>query len=610
MRLFFLISFSQFNRDSSDSIKLRIAIYFCFIIAFFIYPSFVFAQVDTLALINGHPITSEDFKNRYELSVYPGKDERDTSKVEFLYSMIAEKLLSQAALGSGEPTTVEENEVRRQAEEIFLRDALFRTEVLPKIRITDSELLDGLKQSTYTYTVDAFYFIDSTSAVRFYNDCKDIKKNIYEVARKLGIDHDTLQISYGESTQEIENSFFGHLRGFVSRPVLTIDGWIVFRVLNRSVNVKFASAAINDRLEMVRKIIQGRKETMAGMKYLFALMKGIQVNVNYSIFRPLVHSIQRLISTHHPPSFDPYYYLTSQEIFKLKEEFSPELAKPMLDFKGGFISLERFFEELPLLGFKSVDTTLPSITVGLHSALKFMAQNYFLAKKARELGLQNSGEVRYNVQMLLDAYRSARMAREVTDTVRVTQSQVDKFFETHRDEVLRDVQLKLKIYSEDNINQAVDVFNRLLKDKGGSLKDTTGEWIRASSLGEIGGVLAEQENGSIYGPIAMNGKLVIYKIIDKRSKISNESIEHSIDVANQMVIAEEKQRVLDKYIAKLAERSNLKIFYNRVHLLNVTPIQMLTFRYIGFGGKILAVPTLYPREGWIKYYKNNAITPP
>ncbi|MGB9591575.1 MAG: hypothetical protein ACPL1K_03565, partial [Candidatus Kryptoniota bacterium] len=59
-----------------------------------------------------------------------------------------------------------------------------------------------------------------------------------------------------------------------------------------------------------------------------------------------------------------------------------------------------------------------------------------------------------------------------------------------------------------------------------------------------------------------------------------------------------------------AEQSDLKIYYSKIHSLDVTPIQMLTFRYIGFGGKILAVPPLFPRESWIRYYKNTTITPP
>lgn len=616
MRFSFPINSKHPNQGSVDISSRghsarRLSLYL-FPLIFLFYDSVaVFAQeVDTLALINGRPITSEDFKNRYELSVYPGKGYRDTSKVEFLYSMIAEKLLSQAAVSSGQPMTSEESEIRREAEEIFLRDALFRSQVLPKTKVTDSELVDGLKRSTYSYIVDAFYFVDSSSAAKFYDEYKKSNAKIYELANNLGIQHDTLQIGYGESTEEIESAFFGHQKGFVSMPVLTIDGWIIFKIISRTVNTKFSSAAVSDRIEMVRKIIQGRKETMMGLKYLFDLMKGVRVEVNYSIFRPLVYSIQRLISTHHPPSFDPYYYLSPQEIMELRKEFLSDLDKPLLSFSGGFISLERVFEELPLSGFNSVDTTLPQITFGLHSALKFIVQNYFLAKRARELGLQNSEEVRYNVQMMLDAYRSARMAKEVTDTVVVTQGEVDKFFEKHHDLVLRDIELKLKIFEEDNINKAIEVFNDLLRDNGKSSIDTSGEWVRASRFGELGGVLAKQKKGSIYGPVAMNNKLIIFKVIDKRSKINNETIEHSIDVAKQMAVAQEKQRVLDEYIAKLAERSNLKIFYSKIHSLIVTPIQMLTFRYIGFGGKILAVPALYPREGWIKYYKNTTITPP
>jgi hypothetical protein len=36
---------------------------------------------------------------------------------------------------------------------------------------------------------------------------------------------------------------------------------------------------------------------------------------------------------------------------------------------------------------------------------------------------------------------------------------------------------------------------------------------------------------------------------------------------------------------------------------------MLTFRFIGFGGKILAVPQLYPRAGWVKYFRSNIVLP-
>lgn len=588
--------------------------FFLSILCVFLHSSGVLAQerpsigegkVDTLALVNGNPITSEDFRNRFELSIYPGEDYRDTTKMEFLYSLIAEKLLSEAAAGSADAVTPEEKVVEKEMREVFLRDALYRSQVLPNAKATREELSRGLKLSTYSYVVDAFYLPDSIYAEKFYDILSMSGKNdVYRLVDSLSVSHDTLKIGYGESTPLIEDAFFGHTKSFISKPVFTVDGWIVFRVIDRVVNTKFASAAPEDRTEMVRKIIVGRNENILGGKYLLEVMKGARVSVNYAIFRPLVYAIQKLIIKKQPDSFDPYYYLSPQDLLLIKEEFASELSHPMLSFDRGEISLASTLDELPFTGFHSVDTTIPQITLGLHSALRFIAQNYFLAKKAVQLGLENSGEVKYNVEMFLDAVRSSRMAKEIMDTVTVTQGEVDKFFENHQDEVLNSVELKLKTFEALSVNEAVDTYDRLLKLQKAGVVDTSGTWTTASHLGEIGGILAGQPNGAIYGPLFNDKKFVIYQVIDKKSRITEDVISHSIDVAKEMLLESKKEEVMNRYIANLAEKAGVKFFYGNVRSLQITPIEMLTFRYIGFGGRILAVPMLYPREGWIKYYEN------
>jgi hypothetical protein len=206
--------------------------------------------------------------------------------------------------------------------------------------------------------------------------------------------------------------------------------------------------------------------------------------------------------------------------------------------------------------------------------------------------------------MFLDAYRSARISDEVTDTVQVSQQEVDEFFKNHQDEVLNGVQLKLKEFEAANINDVVSMYDKLIEDQNRSPNDTSGVWTRASQLGEVGAVLAQQKNGTVYGPIFDDGKFYIYKVIDKRSALSEATIRHSVDVAREMAIEMKREKVLNQYIAGLAADADVRFNYQIVRDLKVSDIQMLTFRYIGFGGKILAVPMLYPREGWIKYYRN------
>lgn len=428
---------------------------------------------------------------------------------------------------------------------------------------------------------------------------------IYMLADSLGVRHDTLDIPYGESTAAIENAFFGHTIGYISKPTVTVDGLVIFRVLHREPNKKFIGGSILDRFHRIRQILVNREEIDLGNNYVEEVMKNVTVDINYEIFRPLVYDIQKIFEKESPTSYNPYYSLTPQDLALLTVKFSSQLYDPLLTFKGGSLTLADVFNQLPTAMFAADDSTLPAITYALHMSLRFIAQNHFLVQRARELGLQNSQEVKYNVGMVLDAYRSYGFAHEITDTVKITQAEVDAFFASHHDEVLKAVKLRLRAYAANDINQAIAIYTNLedQKDLEAAETDTAAHWVDAFSLGETGAVLSELKKGQVYGPIEDHGKFYIYQLLDKKSSIGNEAIKNSIEVARELLLAKEKQATLSEYIAHLAAHDNLRLFRQNLLALKVTRFQMLTYRLIGFGGRILAVPQLYPREGWIEYYK-------
>lgn len=566
-------------------------------------------RLDTLALVNGTPITSGDFLTRFEMSIYPGKDDPtmlEKIKRGFLNSMVAEKLLAEAAAHSDLPYTATEDLVRKELVDIFLRDALFRKEIVPRAKVTNDEVLHGFDISVYKYLVDAFYFeSDSSKAREFYAIVAGKPRpNIYRVADSLGVSHDTLEIPYGESSEAIEDAFFGHTKGFISKPAVTVDGLVVFKVLSRKLNRKFISGSTPDRLSRIRQILVDRKQTDLGNEYIESVMRGVQVTVNYKIFRPLVYAIQERFEKQSPASYDPYYRLFPKGLEKLRDQFRLELNEPFLTFSGGSISLDEVFNEMPTAMFASDDATLPDITFALHASLRFISQNYFLVRRAKELGLENSWDVQHNVQMTLDALRAYRMANAVTDTVKVTPAEVDNYFAVHHDEVLNSIRLRLRMFEASTINEAVETFTRLNEQKDIPVdpNDTTARWVNAYNLGEIGAVLSQLKKGDVYGPVEERGKFYIYQLLDEKSSVNDAAIENSIDVAKQMLLAKEKQETLSRYIAGLAEKENVMLFRRNVLALKVTPFQMLTYRLIGFGGRVLAVPQLYPREGWVKYF--------
>ncbi len=587
------------------SVRVFISTVIIFLCAFINKEILASPKPDTLAIVGGQPITTADFQNRFELSVYPGKDEYDNLyqvKRGFLESMVAERLLADAE--SMQPADSSQQLLKNNIEQMFLRDALYRTEVLPKTKVTKAEIEKGIKLSSYYYIVDAFYMPDSVAALIFYNKVTGKNAiNIYEVTDSLHVSHDTLQIGYGESTPEIENAFFGFNVGYISKPALTEDGWVIFRIISKEVNKKFTSPTPQDRWEMVRKIIKSRKEDKIGYQYLLSVMKNQKVNVNYRLFRPIIYDIQKMLVTHKPQSFDKGYYLSYPEIIKLKEMDEAKLNIPMLQYKGGTLSLDYVLDQLPYAGFNPKNTTIGEITASFHAALKFIIQNYFLALRAKKLGLENSSEVKYNVSMFLNAYRSEKLANEIVDTVKVTPEQVGQYLSTHQDEVLNTVKLRVQIFKVENIDAAADVLNRLNKIRKGEVDTAGAIWVRASEFGDLGAVLAQLKNGKIFGPVFLKDKYTIIRVLDKKSTVSPGVVENSLQVAHEMLVAQRRKEVLDKYLAHLADEQNVKIYLNKLGSLSVTPIEMLTFRYIGFGGKILAVPSLYPHENWTKYYK-------
>ncbi len=580
--------------------------FFYFVLLFLIFSCFVshlsFAQTDTLALVNGEPIMSDEFITRFELTVYPGKGLNDNlaeTKKKFLYSLVAEKLLSiQSQISS--PDDINENYLKEEVKALFLRDALFRHEILSKIKITDADLDKGIRYSKYNYIVDTFYFPDSIWAINFYQKI-DKKSNpyIYYTADSLNLCNDTLAIGYGESDETIENAFLDHDINYNSKPVNTIDGWIVFRIIDKKPDTRFSSVSSEEN-SMVHDIISYRKSFISGRDYILSVMKGIEVKVNYRIFNPLVYKIKSILSAHRPANFEGGYYLSRRELINLKDNFAFDPRAPLLKFGNGELSLGYIFDNLSLAGFAPIDTSVREITFSLHKAMKFIVQNYFLTKKAEEMGLENVPEVIYNTRTFLNAYRSFKFVNGIMDTVGITDFELNKFYKSHQDEVLRDIRLRLQIFSLDNMDEAAEILNKLNKQK--QMPDTTGAvWLKASQLGEIGAVLSGFDNGTIYGPLVMNGKYTIFKILEKESDVTQNEIENSIQAAKDLLLRRKRNELLNKYLAELSTEQNVKIFESRLEKVDVTPIQMMTFRYIGFGGKIMAAPALYPRENWVKY---------
>jgi len=118
---------------------------------------------DTIAKVGDKAITVRDFIERYELTVWRGKEKKtqvDKNKLEFLYSMIAEKLLAFKGLELGLDKDPEIQRAIQQTEKLLVLDALYKQEIKNKVSVSEREILEALPK--YNTEVELHYIIAET----------------------------------------------------------------------------------------------------------------------------------------------------------------------------------------------------------------------------------------------------------------------------------------------------------------------------------------------------------------------------------------------------------------------------------------------------------------
>jgi hypothetical protein len=115
---------------------------------------FTWSQSDEqkiVAKIGSEIITESEFVERYELTpqIYAGMVGGEESlKREVLYSIIAEKLWSLEAEAMGLDNSVLIKSTYKAVEKMYVRDALYRQEILSKVKLSDEYLIEAFRRNS------------------------------------------------------------------------------------------------------------------------------------------------------------------------------------------------------------------------------------------------------------------------------------------------------------------------------------------------------------------------------------------------------------------------------------------------------------------------------
>ncbi len=598
---------------------------------------FAYGQVNPdsiVATVGNSTITAGEFLERYEMTPFFRKQIKRITpslKLEFLYSLIAEKLWAQQSEALGYDTAKIMKFVNDEFEKMFVRDVLYKREVKDKIKITDEDLIKGYIRNSKKLLVNFLFSEDKNEIWNLYNMLNSGVPfdSVLAERPERKEQAEPEEIVYGQMAEDIEDSLYALKIGGYTFPIFTPDGWYIFKLTNK-LNMVFKSQSDKDNASgTVRKIIEERKEQVLFNRYYFNFFKDKKIDANTHLFQSLA---RRISADFEEKKFeyrlkeDQPIYLEPEDVIKIEKEFSPDsLRMNYIEFEEYPISLEKFISILAFKNLNTIKYDLNSIARLLDSETRKIIEEELLAREGIKEGLNYLPQVQKDLKMWSENYLAQMLKNNFADSAKISDEQAYNYYlkynknENYPEEVNI---VEVLTNSPDTVSKVMRELNKGVDIRDLALKYSIRNWARknggefgyfpVTSFGKIGKIAARMEVGEIYGPLRVREGYSVFKLIGKRAA-KVDSVQTFIKVKEELkhyLAIKKEQDAINRYTVSLAQKFGVDINLPLLERIKVTNINMFGYRFLGFGGKITAAPLIAPDVDWVEpYLKSLNIAP-
>jgi parvulin-like peptidyl-prolyl isomerase len=578
----------------------------------------------TVASVGNDVITSDEFVERYELTpqLYTGMVGAEESlKKEFLYSIIAEKLWALEAESLGLDKSELIMSTYKAIEKMYVRDALYREEILDKVHITDEYLTEAYRRNSLILNLNYIYSTDFREINEIYEQLKS-GVNFYSILLKRPeskLQEVPYSVSYGQMDKTVEDKLYNLMLGEITEPVKAPNGLYIFKLL--SIQEKTVKNVEQAKAEE-KYILKVAEQTITDSLYKAFFLKFFN-NVKAETNKELLHQLSDLVSEalrnenqKENISSEDKMYLTSNDLYQIEKELGPDkLNAVFIRLDDQPETIDDFLQELAIEKFYVDSLNTDQIMGRLNYYVRKFIEHELLAREGYKRGLQNLPEVRRDLNIWKGYYLSEALRREIIDSIEVTDEEVNEYFIEKCSDSLASVEVKIVEVLTDDLDVIQLVLNELNNGKDfrelaveytirEEAKNNNGElgYFNINQYGEIGRKAATLNVGDMYGPIKVPEGYSLFELIDRKEL--TELPANNYNLERVRITAELKNKkysdaIINKTI-EFANKYNIKIneeIMNSIKVLNMTTV---VYRNFGFGGKLLAIPMTVPNYNWVK----------
>jgi hypothetical protein len=558
-------------------------------------------------------ISEQEFQQRFELT--PGlyrhrKQQLEQEKLTLLYSMVAEKLLAQEALERGVDTTAYFRASLAEVTALFARDELYRREVRQKVEVTPAEISRAVRQARQQLLIDFVFFSDEASA-RFVrsqlHDGKDFDRQALDSS--LHALRDTATVIWGDADTTIESAAYRLGANDLSPVLRAGEGWYILRLRRAERSKVFGDMPPQTLRERVVTRIRMRKEAVWEEEFVNTMLRDRPSSSPPATFQAVADAVSSVMKQHYArPSTAMTSAMADEVLGLLKGKEQDTLIVAV----AKVWSVEDAVRRLASRWFTVSGDTVRGVASRLYGVFREWVEQELLAQEALRRGLDRAPEVERQVAPWRDHYLAGMTERRIHEQVRVTDPEVYAFMHTS-DTSLSLPQVQLRVLHTAQVQQMQEAFRFM--EHGATFEDAVRKFsidpdaqqggvtpfFAITERPPLGMIASRLDTGQYYGPIRDSSGCFYFQLLQKRAAAlpADTSFAGKYARASQDLLQMKQRRAVTLFTAQSAEARGFEIYAERLKALKVTPLPMLAYRLLGFGGRMFAAPFVSPRLEWL-----------
>jgi len=587
-----------------------------------------------IAKIGSEIITESEFIERYELTPQINKGivgAEESIKREVLYSIIAEKLWALEAESMGLDNSELIRSTYKAIEKMYVRDALYREEILSKLKLSDDYLLEAFRRNSLLLHLN---YIFSTNEEEINDLYAQLKNGVDFYSIFLKRPESSLQeipyvVSYGQMDNNVEDILYNLKLGEFTRPIKAPNGFYIFRLLSTEEKIIENAKQTEEQQKYVLKVAEKTVTDSLYKDFYSRFFKDATAETNKELFLKLsdlvVEALKNRSEKENIPS-GAKVYLIPEDLYKIENDLGTGLLNAeFIKLNGQPVTINDFLQELSIEKFYVDSLDNNHIKGRLNFAVKIFIEHELLSREGYKRGLNNLPEVQRYLKMWRSYYLNETLRKEIAQSIQITDEEAYEYFLEKNKDTTSALEVKIiEVLTED-----LDVIQAVLDELNAGkdfrelaieysireeTKNNNGElgFFPVSEYGEIGRKAASMKIGDIYGPVKVSEGYSLFELIDrKEEKII--SVEDFTTEKENIKVELRHKKYSDALINKtveLANKYNVQLNDEALSSIKVLNTTTVVYRYFGFGGRLLAVPMSVPNYLWVKpWQEQEDLTP-